>query len=396
MRRTCCGSCGNANLEPVLDLGYSPLADAFPEAIDEIEMTYPLQLFVCDACWLVQLGEIVPDDILWSDYGFYSSTSPAIAAYHRALADLLMRRHPDQVQRLTVEIACNDGSLLSQINSPRLLGVDPAEGPALQAIANGLDVRVTPFTKQLAENLHSEMGPAGLVIASNVAAHVADLSDFLLGITTLLADDGVAVIEVQSLADLLLGNQFDHVYHEHRSFFSATSLIAACREAGLNVVNVERTPMQGGSIRVTCQRQWVKKLPVAAKLLLQGEDGFTNSMASFAGLQARAEQLRNRLIDLLADEISAGRKVAGFAASAKSTTLLNWCGIRSNVVGHVVDTTPHKIGRYTPGTKIPIVGPGELSDPDTYLLLAWNYVSRIRTDPFKGRWLVPIPQPVIL
>jgi len=391
MQRTACGSCGHDDLELILDLGRSPLADAFPTCVEADVETYPLQLFVCDQCWLVQLGEVVPDEILWSDYGFYSSTSPGLVAYHKRLAELLMERHPDQARQLTVEIACNDGSLLSRIESPRRLGVDPATGPAWAAIDNGLDVRNAPFTSALAQELRDEVGPAGLVIASNVAAHVADLGDFLQGIKILLADDGVAVIEVQSLADLILGNQIDHVYHEHRSFFSVTSLSAACERAGLGVVRVEPGPMQGGSLRVTCRSRSGPR-----QSYLQDSVGLGHSMTVLKGLQLRAEYLRMMLLDLLLVEVDAGRSVAGFGASAKSTTLLNWCGLGPDVISHVVDTTPHKIGRFTPGTNIPIVGPGDHPDPDTYLMLVWNYVSRIRTDPFKGRWLVPIPQPVIL
>ncbi len=209
---------------------------------------------------------------------------------------------------------------------------------------------------------------------------------------------------MQSLAELLLGNQFDHVYHEHRSFFSASSLVFACQEAGLSVIDLERTPMQGGSIRVTCKRAITPhttgtRLPI--RRAMKKTSGFTDAMITYDGLQVRAEYLRTRLLEMLHDEVDAGRRVAGFAASAKSTTLLNWCGIGqdagySNLLSHVVDTTPHKIGKFTPGTHIPIVGPDEQPDPDTYLMLAWNYVGRIRQDPFQGRWLVPIPQPVIL
>jgi methylation protein EvaC len=394
--RTECGGCGAGGLELILDLGTSPLADAFPTDPTQVETRYPLQLLVCQRCWLVQLGEVVPDEALWSDYGFYSSTSPALTAYHAGLAELLLQRHGARASHLTVEIACNDGSLLDRL-APwvRAVGVDPAAGPAEVARGRGLDVRTALFDQRVADELRDELGPAGLVIASNVAAHVADLPGFLGAIRSLLADDGVAVLEVQSLADLLLGNQFDHVYHEHRFYFSVASLSAAVWAAGMSVVAMDRTPMQGGSIRLTCRRA---ASPTGRMMVGQpGEFGYVNTgMDVFAAVQARAEYLRTSLLGLVGAELDAGRKLAGFAASAKSTTLLNWCGLGPDQVSHIVDTTPHKIGRFTPGTHIPIVAEGARPDPDTYLLLAWNYLGRALRGPFEGRWLVPIPVPVLL
>lgn len=386
MRRAACGGCGGTGLEVFLDLGSSPLADAFPTDPSAVEPRYPLQLAVCVDCWLVQLMEVVPDGLLFgADYGFYSSTSPSIVEYDRQFATWVKSRWPNLP---VVEIACNDGSLLQHFGDVPALGVEPASGPADVARERGLAVVNAPFTRALA----GQIDPAPhLVIAKNVLAHVADLDDFIAGVATLTAGGGVAIVEVQYLGDLLLGNQFDHVYHEHRYYFTASSLGRVLARHGLGMRWVFSSPAQGGSLRVVVEHGNQRPIPGP---WMDGPD-------AYAGVQGRAEHLRHGVLELLENERAAGRKVAGYGASAKSTTLLNWCGIGPDLLDHVVDTTPWKIGRYTPGTHIPIVGPGERDIPDTYLLLVWNYLSGVirRERPFLdggGRFIVPIPQPVIL
>lgn len=393
-RRTCCGGCGSGDLNVFLDLGTSPLADAFPIE-PGLEDRYPLQVAYCPQCWLVQLMDIVPDHLLYgSDYGFYSSSSPSLVDYDRQFAQWVSDRF-DVAGHTVVEVACNDGSLLRHFAGvTRAIGVEPASGPAEVARGRGLDVVGEAFGVDVARRL---LWPGSrrrrLVIAKNVAAHVADLNDFMAGIAHLIRDDGSAVIEVQYFADLLAGNQFDHVYHEHRYFFSLRSLGDLLARHGMSIASAERVPAQGGSIRV-----------VATSGRSPGDwhaEDWLRRPETYAGVQGRAEHLRTVLRDLLHAEAAAGRKVAGYAASAKSATLLNWCGIGPDLLDHVVDTTPHKIGRFTPGTHIPIVGPGDRPVPDTYLLLAWNYLSGVmrRERAFidaGGRFIVPIPQPVIL
>lgn len=390
-RRTICGSCDSIDLLPVLDLGSSPLADRFPTMVSQVETFYRLDLLLCLTCLLVQLGEVVPDDELWDDYAFYSGTSPALGKYHEQFVEDLKRRTGAHEPRLTLEIACNDGSLLSLLPGKRVVGIDGAAGPVAVGREQGLDIRLGLFNIESAHHLRDELGPADLIVAQNVMAHVRDLPGFCAGIAHMLSDDGIAIIEVQALENLLLGNQFDHVYHEHRFFFSSRSVTRTLAQSLLSVVSVERTPMQGGSLRVT-----VRKGPRSDEFK-RPQEGWrlVSNLATYTGLQARADYLRDRLLDLLDQQMRMG-SVAGYAASAKSTTLLNWCGITSLHVPYVVDTTPHKIGKFTPGSKIEVVAPGQRPDPDTYLLLAHNYLSRTRQEPFSGDWLVPIPQPVII
>lgn len=398
MRRTQCGGCGGWDLEVFLDLGSTPLADAFPKSADEPEDWYPLQLAVCRSCWLVQITEVVPDRKLFgADYGFYTGSSPSAVAYFADYGRWLLDRFSEHATRGVVEIACNDGTLLRHLAAAGhpVIGVEPASGPAAMAHEAGLEVLGVPFGRAEA----AEIGRVGLVVANNVAAHVADLDDFFGGIADLLDAQGVAVVEVQYLPDLLMGAQFDHVYHEHRSYFGVHSLNQICRRHGLSIQQVHRTPAQGGSIRVVCQRgpSWVDSTPAEDRLGL----GTHRGLDVLRTFQNRVDCMRDRLLDLMRDERDAGRRIAGYAASAKSTTLLNYCAIGAYLLEYVEDTTPHKIGRVTPGTHIPIVGPGECQRPDTFLLLAWNYLPGVlrRERGFLdggGRFIVPIPVPAVI
>lgn len=391
-----CRSCGGP-VRKFLDLGTSPLADAFPQSADEEERRWPLRVGVCGDCWHVQLLDVVPDDLLYgADYGFYTGSSPSSLAYFADYAMWALRRFLRQAQLLTVEIASNDGTLLRHFANAgcRVAGVEPAAGPAQVAQDAGLRTYVTPFGRAAARQVREEMGPAGLVLANNVIAHVADLGDFVGGIADLLAPDGVAVIEAQYVGDLLAGNQWDHVYHEHRSFMSYGSLAHALRPHGLTIRSYGFTPAQGGSIRVVAARG--RELGAA----ILEDEAWLRRYSTFEAVQSRVDRSVERLLDILADERRQGRTLAGYAASAKSTTLLNYAGIGPDLLDHVSDTTPWKLGRVTPGTHIPIVGPKERK-ADTYLLMAWNYLSGVlrRERTFidnGGRFIVPIPYPVVL
>ena len=408
--RTHCGGCGvpASNLEVFLDLGSTPLANDLPRTIDQAEQTYPLVLGVCHDCWLVQMMDVVPHELVFGgDYTFYSGTSPALVDYHRRYAQQLMGRHlPSQLGNV-VEIACNDGDLLRHFADAghNAIGIDPAAGPVDHARrAHGLDVIHNSFTEDAAQNIVSIYGPADLVIANNVLAHVIDLGDFLRGVSTLLSDTGAAVIEVQYLPDLLLGNQFDHVYHEHRYFFSLSALANVAERNGLTVTHAQITSQQGGSLRVTLAKSGTVAAASTTRVVVDqmlAHERLIRHQSAYAGVQMRAERIRAQLVDTLADLSASGAVIAGYGMPAKATTLLNFCGITSSLVSHIVDTTPAKIGRYAPGVKIPVVGPNDRNDPDYYLMLVWNYLASAldRERRFRdngGKFIVPIPAPVIL
>lgn len=399
-RRETCGGCGSADLEPFLNLGSTPLADAFPTDPTQEERRYPLEVAVCRSCWLMQLLDVVPDHLLFGgDYGFYSSASPSLRDYHTTYAGWLLADFRDRAERLTVEVACNDGDLLNRfaVAGCKVVGVEPAGNVAEAARKRGLPVLDVPFGRDAAKWIVEGNGKAGLVIANHVVAHVADLDDFVGGFKDLLAPDGILSIEVQYAGDLIGGNQFDHVYHEHRSFFSFGALAAVLERHGLPPRRVRHTPSQGGSIHVLAG-----DLPDDASVTrILRQESWLRDMAPYRSMQGRVDHIRDRLGELLAGERRVGHSVAGYAASAKSTTLLNYCGLGPRDLDHVVDTTPHKIGRYTPGTHIPITAPGQRTEPDTFLLLAWNYLPGVlkRERAFLeagGKFLVPIPLPVLL
>lgn len=402
MRRELCGGCHSTDLIKVLDLGTSPLANELPTSASAAlaQTRYPLGLVTCTSCSLLQLSEIVLDEDLWNrEYTFYTGASwPAVQAQHEYADDLLWR-YRDLTKGLVLEVACNDGSMLSRFAAAgcRTLCVDPAVGPTAKAKSAGLDVIVKGFSQIVAEQVLSEYGYADLVIANNVIAHVADLDDFIAGLAAMMSPVGRLVLEFQYAADLITGNQIDLVYHEHRSFFSLSSLNQALVRHGLKALDVQQTAPQGGSLRVHVGRV-DDQAPNNSVALLLLDERWMLDPNSLAGMQGRANRIRRRLRDLLWEESRAGHRVAGYGASAKSTTLLNFCGIGPDLVQYFVDTTPTKQGRYTPGTGIPIIDPrADSRAPDTYLLTVHNYAGPImRREQFAGQWLVPIPIPVML
>lgn len=398
MRRTTCGGCNRSPLEVILDLGETPLADSFPSNPGETYRTWPLQLAVCVSCWLVQLTEVVPDHLLFGkDYSFFSGSSPSLVTHLKSFAEWAKRRFPDQVNRGVVEIACNDGTLLKEFQQPYrpVLGIDPAGPPALAAREAGVTVIQEAFNSRVADVI---MPNNGLVIANNVLAHVADLNDFVAGISTLVNNHGVFVGEFQYLPDLLTGNAFDMVYHEHRSFLSLSSLEPVFRTNGLTITEAHPQKTQGGSMRIVARRS----KPGVESANLWSEQ-WLRSFTAYEGLQGRVEHIRNKLWDLLNERRD--KVIAGYAASAKSTTLLNYCGISRDVLPYIVDTTPYKIGKYSPGTDIPIISPEEEwwnhEPADAYLLLVSNYLGGVLRREMKKtsklpEFIVPLPTPAVI
>ena len=415
MRRTTCGACGSNELYTFLNLGYSPIADAYTATADEVSKTYPLDVAVCLHCRLAQLLEVVDAETLFgTGYSFYSSASPPLSEYHHRYAQDIIAHHRIGVGPV-VEIGCNDGDMLRWFKAAGrvTVGVDPAIGPVEVARDRGLEVWNREFTAKVAWELHETYGRVPLVIANHVLAHVADVDDVLHGIAVLLADDGVAYVEVQYLPDLLVNNAFDLVYHEHRNFFSLTSIENAAAKRGLVVTDARLTQRQQGSLRVRLQhsdRNRISPKRSALSAIRHSEVWLNAGLDAYDGVQGRVDRIRTRLWDTLWDEAQRLQHdghsftMAGYGAPAKATTLLNYCGITSDELKFVVDSTPAKQGRFIPGTGIPIVSPiaaadiaGETRGPDVFLLLAWNYAHAIvRAHPEVKRWILPIPAPMVL
>lgn len=403
MKRTVCSGCGYDDLQLFLDLGFSPIADAYTSSANEVSNVYPLQLAVCTGCWLVQLLEVVDHDVLFgTGYSFYSSASPPLSQYHQAYATDVLNTHGKLAESLTLEIGCNDGDMLRWFakNNCKTIGVDPAGGPVVAARERGLHVWNVAFNEHVACSMLNDIGPAGVVIANHVLAHVEDVSSVLAGIAKMMGPDGIAMIEVQYLPDLLLNNAFDLVYHEHRNFFSLSSLEKVAQRHGLYPVDVELTDRQGGSIRVTFARNRRHSSSVDA---VRASEDWLRKPSAYDGLQGRVERIRARLRDIVMKELHDGATIAGYGAPAKATTLLNFCGIDNSMLEFVIDTTKAKQGRYIPGTGLRIVPPQDVSltDIDACVLLSWNYAQQIirNNESFLqtgGKWIIPIPAPVII
>lgn len=408
-----CRICSNARqtvelTHQILSLGSTPLADRFVTDPKEVESIFPLNVYICDRCKLVQLVDIVDNDLLFGDdYAFYTGASPSSIAYFAAYAEEMMTRFPEQ-SRCVLEIASNDGTLLKhfQRGDATVLGVDPAQNVVDEANRNGVPTIAEPFSFQTSREIKAKHDQFGLILANNVLAHVDNLYDFIAGVENVLSDEGICVFEVQYLPKLLFQTAFDHVYHEHRSFFSFAPLVTLFELWKLQIFDVKLADTQGGSIRVYVQRQnrehSEEVTQNVANLQSYEHRLKINELDTYKGFQARVDYSCQELVRILSDLKAQGKTVYGFGASAKGNTLLNYCGIGSDLLECVVDLTPYKIGKYTPGSHIPVKSPDQLNkQPDYYLLLVWNYLPGIleREKAFRdagGKFIVPIPTPLII
>jgi hypothetical protein len=393
-------SCGHEG-RYVLDLPATPLADSFTDTPNAPAPRYPLGLKYCENCTMVENTTFVDDDVLFGqDYAFFSGGSPALVNYFGIYADWIKQNFPDQIKHGVVEIASNDGTLLEHFRDGPHLGIDPAGPPSHFAESIGLTVLNEPFTQRLAIALPQNQ----LVIANNVIAHVTNLDDFLAGVAWLVGDTGRAVFEFQYLPDLLLGNQFDLVYHEHRRFLALTSLHSSVKSHGLAIVDAMLTPTQGGSIRVVLAPTYMKlKRTVRANALTAGEFSLWD-LATFTDFAARVASISVRLHLMVEELVTDGYDVALYGAPAKATTLLYQTDLARHL-NYAVDLTPYKLGKYMPGTDIPVIGPVDEQQrddkADAYVLAIPNYLGSVirRERSFLvrgGKFVVPLPKPVII
>jgi len=401
---TCCRSCAGATLIPVLDLGTTPLANRLPtrEQLAEPEPVYPLHLVLCPQCSLLQITETVPPEILFRDYLYFSSFSETMLRHAAASANALADRLQLGPQSLVVEAASNDGYLLKNFVARGIpvLGIEPALNIAKVARDQGVPTLDEFFDVAVAQRLAAEGQQADLFLGNNVLAHVANLNGFVAGIKALLKPGGRSVIEAPYVKDMLDHVEFDTIYHAHLCYFSLTALANLFRRHGLEVVDVERLPIHGGTIRFTSAHAGAAEPSQAVRSLLADEAAWgVDRIEGYSAFAQRVEELKRALLARLAELKSQGRSIAAYGASAKGSTLLNYFGIGRETLDFVADRSTHKQGRYTAGTHLPIRAPEHLLEamPDYLLLLTWNFADEILAQQAEyrrrgGRFLIPIPE----
>jgi SAM-dependent methyltransferase len=401
-----CRSCGAPLRFSVVDLGLQPLANSIltAEEVDRPEPRYPLHPYVCDGCWLMQVEAVAAPEEIFSDYAYFSSYSDSWLEHARRYADAMVERLGLGTESLVVEVASNDGYLLRNFvpRGIRVLGVEPAANVAEAAVAIGVPTEVAFFGRETAERLSSRGLRAHLLVANNVLAHVPDVNDFVAGLAHMLAPGGMLTAEFHYVLCLLEEREFDTIYHEHYSYLSLTSARTILGRHGLTVVDVEEIPTHGGSLRIYATLEGVEGAAVRELLERERAAGLTG-LAAYERLGVQAEAVKRDLLAFLDEARAEGRRVAAYGAPAKGNTLLNYCGISTDLVAFTVDRSPHKQGRFLPGSHLPIHSPDRIFEtrPDDVLLLPWNLKDEIveqmsAVREWGGRFVVPIPEVTVL
>lgn len=400
-----CRHCAAPLQAPFLDLGSAPPSNAYlpVDRLDAPETWFPLRLLVCHACWLVQTVDFTSRDALFTaDYAYFSSFSQSWLEHARQYVTEMTARLGLDASSCVVEVAANDGYLLQYVRDAGIptYGIEPTAGTAATARAKGIEIVEAFFGVALGEKLAAEGRDADLIIANNVLAHVPDINDFVGGFARLLKPTGVATFEFPHLLEMVSRNQFDTAYHEHYSYLSLTAVERIFAANGLSVFDVQRLPTHGGSLRVFSQQAGgPHAVTSAVTALLQAEQtaGVTTP-AFYATFQRSAETVKDDLLSFLLDARRNGLKVGGYGAAAKGNTLLNFAGIRPDLLPYVVDLNPAKAGSYMPGSRIPIVTEDRLraDRPDRILILPWNLRDEVVTQlayarEWDARFVVAVP-----
>jgi C-methyltransferase C-terminal domain/Putative zinc binding domain/Methyltransferase domain len=405
-----CRFCGTGLQRTFVDLGLSPLCETYPSAADLNcgETYYPLHVYVCEKCWLVQLEEYESPEQIFSDYAYFSSFSDSWLKHCDNYCEAMKARFGLSKQSFVVEVASNDGYLLQYFvkREVPVLGIEPAANVATVAVAKGVPTLVRFFGTKLAKELAGEGRCADLVLGNNVLAQVPDLNDFVDGLNIMLKPEGVLTLEFPHLLQLIQLNEFDTIYHEHFSYFSLLSTIKIMAAHGLRVFDVEELKSHGGSLRVYACRAESETHPVEANVSKVLADETRAKLDKIDGYESFARQVKETkfaLVDFLLTAAKQRKKVAGYGAPGKSATLLHYCGIGKDLIEYTVDRSPYKQGRFLPGSRIPIYHPDRIRQtrPNYVVILPWNLKDEIMQQlqfirEWGGRFVIPIPKVAVV
>lgn len=400
-----CRHCNTSLQHVFLDLGFAPPSNAYltKEQLTQPEVYLPLKLFVCDQCWLVQTEDYTQaDDLFRYDYAYYSSTSSSWLEHAARYTSHITERFGLGAHSFVIEVASNDGYLLRNFLPPGIpcLGIEPTAGTADAAETLGIPVLREFFGNALAKRLAAEGKQADLIIGNNVYAHVPDINDFTKGLKSVLKLDGVITLEFPHLMRLIEQAQFDTVYHEHFSYLSLQSVSRIFEKAGLRVLDVEELNTHGGSLRVYgCHAEDNRDSTSEVARVLESEMRHgLRELSTYLNFQPRADRVKNDLLAFLIEQKRAGKSVAAYGAAAKGNTLLNYAGVKPDLLPYVCDAAPSKQGKYLPGTHIPILTPATLAErkPDIVLILPWNIADEVlkqqTVHAWGGKFVVAVPE----
>jgi SAM-dependent methyltransferase len=400
----CCRSCGSTHSLPVIDLGLQPLANNLlrPEDIGKPEPRFPLAVFVCSDCWLMQITDTVPPVDLFSDYIYFSSFSDAMLRHAKAAVQKHIAEKKLGKDSFVIEIASNDGYLLKNFVDAGVpcLGFEPAANIAEVAQKNGVETHCEFFGQKTASALRDQKGRADLILGNNVFAHAPYTNDFVAGVAELLKPDGWVVFEFPYGVEMIEKVEFDTIYHEHVYFFTLTPLVSLFARHGMDVFHVERLPIHGGSLRLYACKKGAEPIRATVTETLDAEArlGVTGA-AYYERFSEQAAKVKADMITFLAEQKAAGKRVAAYGASAKGSTLLNYIGEAAGSLEFIADRSTYKQGRLSPGLHIPVVPADELAAraPDYAVLLVWNFAEEVmaQQQDFRakgGRFVIPLPK----
>ena len=388
-----------------VDLGMSPLCESFltAEQINCVEPFYPLHVYVCEACFLVQVQEYVKPEGIFTEYAYFSSYSDSWLAHAKAYVEMISERLGLAADRQVVELGSNDGYLLQFFVAKGIpvLGIDPARNVAQAAIARGVPTMTTLFGRETARELVARGTQADLLLGANVLAQVPDVNDFVGGMKILLKSGGVITVEFPHLMRLMAENQFDTIYHEHFSYFSFLTAERIFTAHGLILFDVEELPTHGGSLRIYARHAEDATKPIterALRLRAREVSAGLDRLETYASFTEQVHETKRRLLEFLIGTRRRGKRIAGYGAPGKGNTLLNYCGIRTDFIDYTVDRNPYKHGKFLPGTHIPIFSPEKIAEtrPDYVLILPWNLKDEIMEQlayirGWGGQFVFPIP-----